>query len=232
LGKGVTNECARRKRSQHTAHRVNPILARGLQHGQPIVLICRISKRKESKSEVATLTIPCNTRKRRRYRLLTHSEGTYGHSYRHVTRRGVLCSRGHLPLRWSGRQTGRLLGVSPRNLPALPHGRLHQGSPHLSAPALDHRPDRRPSPAPFVLKNVGPRCKLPRRKLPARALALQTDVRLGARPRGPPPLSLSLSFSLSTCAHTHAPRPPRARVRNRPLLSLPLFLSVFNDLVI
>ena len=66
MGKGVTNECARQKRSQHTAHRVNPILARGLQHGQPIVLICRISKRKKNKSEVATLTIPCNTRKRRR----------------------------------------------------------------------------------------------------------------------------------------------------------------------
>ena len=62
-------------------------------------------------------------------RLLTHPEGAYGHSCRHVTRRGVLCSRGHLPLRWSGRQTGRLLGVSPHNLPALSHGRLHQGSP-------------------------------------------------------------------------------------------------------
>ena len=93
-------------------------------------------------------------------------------------------------------------------------------APRVSAPALDHRPDRRPSPVPFVLKTVGPRCKLPTRALkiaptvslpqlprPCRAVNYRHGpwfcertfawaLSLAARP--PLPLSLSLSFSLST----------------------------------
>lgn len=51
-------------------------------------------------------------------------------------------------------------------------------APRVSAPALDHRPDRRPSPVPFVLKTVGPRCKLP-----TRALKIAPTVSLPQLPR-------------------------------------------------
>ena len=97
-------------------------------------------------------------------------------------------------------------------------------APRVSAPALDHRPDRRPSPVPFVLKTVGPRCKLP-----TRALKIAPTVSLPQLPRpcravnyrhGPwfckrtfawasfaacPPLPLSLPLSL--------PRHVRTRTR-------------------
>ena len=97
-------------------------------------------------------------------------------------------------------------------------------APRVSAPALDHRPDRRPSPVPFVLKTVGPRCKLP-----TRALKIAPTVSLPQLPRPcravnyrhgpwfckrtfawasasrPAPLSLSLSLSL----------PRRVRTRTR-----------------
>ena len=119
-------------------------------------------------------------------------------------------------------------------------------APRVSAPALDHRPDRRPSPVPFVLKTVGPRCKLP-----TRALKIAPTVSLPQLPRPcravnyrhgpwfckrtfawaslaacPPSLSLPPFLSPSTRAHAHAPLPPRARVRARPLLSLLFFLSL------
>ena len=151
-------------------------------------------------------------------------------------------SRGHLPLRWSGRQTGRLLGVSPHNLPALPHGRLHQGSPRrlsttvrigglhqspsfskLPARVVNYQRERSKLRQPFLSLNCRGRV-VP--QITGTGPGSASGRSLGPQPRGPPPsLPLSLPFSPSTRAHAHAPRPPRARVRNRPLLSPPLSLS-------
>ena len=112
-------------------------------------------------------------------------------------------------------------------------------APRVSAPALDHRPDRRPSPVPFVLKTVGPRCKLPTRALkiaptvslpqlprPCRAVNYRHGpwfcertfawaLSLSARP---PPLSLSLSLFLSLSrphARAHPARTRHAQPRHR-----------------
>ena len=71
-------------------------------------------------------------------------------------------------------------------------------APRVSAPALDHRPDRRPSPVPFVLKTVGPRCKLP-----TRALKIAPTVSLPQLPR--PCRAVNYRHGPWFCKRTFAP---------------------------